>query len=176
VDPTAVIWIPGQASGWELPAAAQVDHGWLGGGRRTMHELAVAIAASGRRAELRGEVDVAYLDELAAAADAGVACHFTGNGCPAPYPPPAAKDVDVVALGNNRWAELAAPVVAALRERGVDCLTLPRADGHAVLDAFARARVVVHPSRIEAHSRIACEARAVGAVPAVLATNRFGVG
>jgi hypothetical protein len=45
-----------------------------------------------------------------------------------------------------------------------------------VLEHFGRARVVLHPLRIEGHSRIGCEARAMGAVPAVLRSNPFAVG
>src|SRR4051812_13848056 len=65
-----VVFIPCGETGWELPGAVPVDHGWLGGGRRTMHELAVAIACSGRAVEMRGEVHLTALEELAEAAGA----------------------------------------------------------------------------------------------------------
>jgi hypothetical protein len=51
-----------------MPAAEPHDSGWVGGGRRTMHELAVAIACTGRRVEFRGEMSIAILEELSAAA------------------------------------------------------------------------------------------------------------
>jgi glycosyltransferase involved in cell wall biosynthesis len=64
-----VIWIPEPGDQtWPLPGV--IPSGWGFGGRRTMHELAVAIAASGRRVELRGDVDVDELRVLAEAAGA----------------------------------------------------------------------------------------------------------
>jgi hypothetical protein len=45
-----------------------------------------------------------------------------------------------------------------------------------LLELFGRARVLVHPMRVEGRSRIACEARAMGAVPVALSSHRFGVG
>jgi hypothetical protein len=112
-----------------------------------------------------------------AALEAGVPCQLLGNGVPGGYPaPPATKDLDVVWLPANRWAPLAEPVVRTLSERGVQCTGLSGSSQREVLDFFGRALVLVHPMRIEGHSRIACEARAMGAVPVVLASNRFGVG
>jgi hypothetical protein len=61
-----VIWIPEPDDhAWPLPGI--MPTGWGFGGRRTMHELAVAIAATGRRVEVRGDVD---LDELRALGEA----------------------------------------------------------------------------------------------------------
>lgn len=62
------VWLPNRDAGWAMPAAEPHDVDWIEGGRRTMHELAVAIAASGRRVEFRGEVTVPVLEELSRAA------------------------------------------------------------------------------------------------------------
>jgi glycosyltransferase involved in cell wall biosynthesis len=238
-----------------------------------MHELAVAIAAGERAVELRGEVDVAYLDELSAAAGArpelpasarpldasdtvlvyegvedplfygrlalspartvllllaapglfgwpfvagwrapapeaadarglarpehfqgaaalgfelwthtasiaraaaaaGVECRLVGCGSPVPFPEPGRRDVDVVTLGNNRWASLAARVTSELEADGLRCTAPPRVAHRDVLELFGRARVVVHPARLEGLSRVGREARAMGAVP-VLLQNTF---
>src|SRR4051794_38073302 len=59
-----VVYIPVGDPGWELPAAQPLDWGWLGGGRQTMHELAVAIASAGAAVEMRGEVNPRVLGEL----------------------------------------------------------------------------------------------------------------
>src|SRR6476469_8487655 len=65
-----VVWIPGEERDWVLPPALPIDWGWLGGGRRTMHELAVALACAGHDVEMRGEVDAEVLRELSEAAGA----------------------------------------------------------------------------------------------------------
>jgi hypothetical protein len=62
------VWLPNRDAGWAMPAAEPLDIAWIEGGRRTMHELAVAIAAAGRRVEFRGQVTVPVLDELSRAA------------------------------------------------------------------------------------------------------------
>ncbi|HEY2436165.1 MAG TPA: glycosyltransferase [Solirubrobacteraceae bacterium] len=63
-----IVLMPGEPS-WELPAAG---HGpCAGGGHRALHELAVAIAATGRAVEVRGEFDLDELRTLAAAAGGG---------------------------------------------------------------------------------------------------------
>jgi glycosyltransferase involved in cell wall biosynthesis len=62
-----VIWIPEPGDQtWQLPSV--MPSGWGFGGRRTMHELAVAIAATGRRVEVRGDVDPDELHALGEAA------------------------------------------------------------------------------------------------------------
>ena len=68
-----VVWMPTpHSAGWELPPAT---HGpCIGGGHRVLHELAVAIAATGRRVEVRGSFDLAELKMLSDAA--GVAPEF----------------------------------------------------------------------------------------------------
>jgi hypothetical protein len=273
-----VVWIPTGDHGWEIEPAHPYEPRWIGGGLRTLHELAVAIACTGRGVEMRGVVDPRALEELcdaagarpalpdrpraltagdtvivpegiddpaiharlslsparvilmllappgligwsftagwerpdpvtvdldavarpehfrgagalghelwthshglqAAAERAGVACRFIGNGRPGAFPDPApARDIDVVTLRDNRWAPLAEPVASGLAARGVDCVAIPASSHGRVLEAFGRARVVVHPCRIEGHSRIGCEARAMGAVPVVLSTSPLSVG
>jgi hypothetical protein len=276
---SVVVWLPNRDAGWELPPAEPYDHPWIGGGRRTMHELAVAVACTGRAVEFRGEMSIPVLDELAEAAGArpelpaaprpltagdtvivnegledprvvarlalspartvlmalaplglfgwsftaepwsppdfetvpidsvarpehfagaaalgfeiwthspgldraaaagGVTSRCVGNGQPVPFPePPRAKDVDVVAVGSNRWAPLARPVIEELERRGVACARLPESSHADLIAALGRARVFVHPSRIEGDSRLGREARAMGAVPVVLDTNPFAVG
>jgi hypothetical protein len=67
-----VVWMPDQ-SGWEMAAAKDpASEGViLTGGLRELHELAVAISATGRQVQVRGWVD---LEELRALSDAaGVA-------------------------------------------------------------------------------------------------------
>src|SRR5205823_833098 len=49
-----IVWIPGPVD-WSLPGAIPTPI--RAGGHRTYHELAVAIAATGRRVEMRGDVD-----------------------------------------------------------------------------------------------------------------------
>jgi hypothetical protein len=274
-----VVWLPNRDAGWMLPPAEPYEHSWLEGGRRTMHELAVAIAATGREVEFRGEMCVRVLDEIAAAAGArpllpgeprsltasdtvivnegvtdpaifarlalsparvalmmlaplglmgwpfsggrwspadfqtvevksvarpehhrgaaalglelwthspgmqraaavaGVECRFIGNGQPAPFPdPPAARDIDVVTIANSRWAPLALPVTEELDRMGVQTVSLRESSHEDMLRAFGRARILVHPARVEGHSRIGCEARAMGAVPVALDTHPFSVG
>ena len=262
----AVVWIPGADPGWTLPPAVPTDWGWLGGGRRTMHELAVALACAGEAVELRGEVDVATLHELSdaagarpglpdrprepeasdvvfvyegieepiaytrlalsparavlmvlaapglfgwpftagwtvpdpltvepesvarpeyfetatalgfelwsnsralqrAAESAGTRCRFVGRGIPVAFPQPAAeRDIDALVLENNRWAPLAARVAEELGPRAV---VAPHGRNRDLLELLGRARVLVHPMRVEGNSRITCEARGVVAVGSV---------
>ncbi len=58
---------PSPAS-WKLPPAELHEHTGIGGGFRTLHELAVAVAAGGSTVELRGPVSRPVLDALAQAA------------------------------------------------------------------------------------------------------------
>lgn len=273
-----LVWIPTGDHGWEIEPARQLDSVWIGGGLRTLHELAVAIACTGREVEMRGAVHAPTLDALADAAGArpelperpreltaadtvilpegtddpavyarlslsparaivavlaapgligwpfvpgwsrpdplivpidslarpehfrgaaalglelwthspglqaaanaaGVECRFLGNGSPLRFPdPPPAKDIDVVTLRDARWWPLAKPVVRRLADRGIDCVPVPTSDNEHVLEVFGRARILLHPSRVEGHSRVGCEARAMGAVPVVPDTNPFAVG
>lgn len=56
--------------GWSLAPAAPHERTHVVGGLRTLHELAVAIAVTGRPVELRGPVSLPVLDGLAEAAGA----------------------------------------------------------------------------------------------------------
>lgn len=62
-----VVWTPG-APRWPFPEAQPAP--CRSGGHRTLHELAAAIAATGRRVEMRGEVDLAEIELIAEAAGA----------------------------------------------------------------------------------------------------------
>ncbi len=55
---------------WEMPAAEPHRDTFIAGGFRTLHELAVAAAATGREVEMRGPVSLPVLDELAEAGGA----------------------------------------------------------------------------------------------------------
>jgi hypothetical protein len=72
-----VIWLPNRDAGWAMPAAEPYDNGWVEGGRRTMHELAAAIACTGRRVEFRGEMSLPVLEEVSTAA--GVRVELPGD-------------------------------------------------------------------------------------------------
>jgi glycosyltransferase involved in cell wall biosynthesis len=260
---------------WELPGARfRAPLEVVKGGRRTMYELAVAIAATGREVELRGAIAKPAFEEICAAAGArpvldpnprmpraddtiivpegwpgplfapyalggsrcimmllappgfagwpfsdrewekpdpltvdpgsvgrpeqfaaiagmgfelwthsgglrdaaragGVECAWIGSGQPIPFPQPPAKDSDLVLLENNRWASLATGVAEAV---GRPTVRIPTADHDTVLRELGRARVLVWPSRVEGHSRVQVEARAMGTVPVALASNRFAEG
>jgi len=70
---TIVIRAPGQApTSLELPASKvrRRPPPFVKGGRRTIYELAAAIAATGRRIELRGQVLESVFEEICAAAGA----------------------------------------------------------------------------------------------------------
>jgi hypothetical protein len=264
------VWLPNRDAGWAMPAAEPHDSGWLEGGRRTMHELAVAIAATGRPVEFRGEMSVPVLDELSAAAGvrvalpseprlpgrgdvvivnegvadprvysrlllsparsvlmvlaptgqfgwpfteepwtppdpdvldldslsrpehyagaaalgfelwthtpalaatvhkAGIECTLLGRGVPEPFPSPAAeRDIDVLMLARSHWPAASRRVADQIE----GLVTLPVSAHPEVLATFGRTRVLVHPAPIEANSRIGAEARAMGAVPVLLASN-----
>jgi hypothetical protein len=98
-----------------------------------------------------------------------VRCQYVGRGIPMPFPePPAEKDIDALVLGNSRWAPLA---VRVAEELGPRALVAPQT--RHMLELLGRSRVVVHPMRIEGNSRLTTEARAMGAVPVVLARNPY---
>jgi hypothetical protein len=78
----------------ELPAATAFRPPFLHGGLRSLHELAFAIAATGRRVELRGVVHRATFDALAAAS--GVAPVL-----PATPRRPDSNDIVIVAEGDE---------------------------------------------------------------------------
>lgn len=273
-----VVWVPSGAPGPDLEAAMPYEAGAIGGGIRTLYEIAAALASDGRDVELRGVVCARELDRVCDAAgarpalpteprapdakdtvlvpegiddpaiharlvlsparlvlvllappgligwpfagpwsrpdpttvsldavarpehfrgaaalgyelwthtpglqqasrDAGVACRFIGNGVPGGYPEPAAvRDIDVAWLSENRWAALVAPVVGDLERRGVRCVAIGASSRDEVLETFGRAKILLYPLRIEGHSRVGNEARAMGAVPVVPVCHRFAVG
>ncbi len=79
---------------WALPPAELHSHTNIHGGFRTMHELAVAAAASGRTVELRGLVSAPILDALTQAAGAR-------PELPGEARPPGARDIIVVPEGSD---------------------------------------------------------------------------
>jgi hypothetical protein len=264
---------PNPAS-WSLPPAELHERTAITGGLRTMHELAVAVAAGGRTVELRGPVSRPVLDALAGAARAcpllpdearrptakdivvmlegepdpfrfarlvlsparlvlamlapsgqfgwpfhspwrlespltvaldglarpehlraiaaldidlwthmtpvhelaravGTPCTFIGNGEPLPPPPSVAKDVPVVYLHANRWRSLAEEVADRMR---TPVQAIPQGDHETVMDALARARVLLWPARIEGDGRLPREARARGTVVVGLSSNIYATG
>lgn len=272
-EPRYVVWLP-EPGDWPLPPA--VPGLVTSGGHRIMHEIAAAIAATGRPVEMRGRVSVADLEAISDAADvampelpterrratsrdvllvpegkpaitfaqialsrarlillvlappglfgwsfsdgwshpnpldvdiesvarpehframaamgfelwthspvllerikgAGLTGTLTGTGTPVPFPEPLRKRYDVVTLADNRWADLARSVVSQLSPDVVHH-EVPRSSHEDVLGAFGQAKILVHPLRVEGHSNIGQEARAMGAVPVVLDTNPFSVG
>lgn len=256
-----VVWVPRQPDDPEgrLPAAEAAD--MLGGGERSLHEIAVALAAAGHAVELRGNVhrgelaaltDAAGVDvelpreprvigpgdvviapegiddplvwsklvlsgartvlallappgvfgwdlgaawgaarlraatalglelwthmpRLAAEAQAaGVRCEMIGTGRPMPYPEPAPKRYDVGTFARNRWSADARAVADRL---GPDVTRLVvEGTNDEVLEQLGQTRVLIHPMRLEGHSRIGCEARAMGAVVVTLDDNSYAVG
>jgi hypothetical protein len=108
-------------------------------------------------------------------ASAGIDVKYVGCGRPIPYPEPGEKSVDVLALAENRWGPLA---VAALEAVPAQFNTRLQPTGtHAeLLAAMSAARVFLHPARIEGRSRLCEEARAMRAVPVLLASNCNGEG
>lgn len=108
-----------------------------------------------------------------AAQDGGVECTWIGSGQPEAFPEPGAKDYDLVVVKHNRWASLA---LAVAERTGRSLLRLPNSGHAAILRGVGSARVLVWPSRVEGHSRIQVEARAMETVPVALATNPFAEG
>jgi glycosyltransferase involved in cell wall biosynthesis len=108
-----------------------------------------------------------------AAQDAGCECQWIGSGQPEPFPELGEKDHDVVVLERNRWEPLA---TGAARESGGSVLRLPASDHAEILRGLGRARILPWPSRVEGHSRVQLEARAMGTVPVALSSNRFAEG
>jgi hypothetical protein len=107
---------------------------------------------------------------------AGLPCASIGRGVPTPLPAPAAeRDIDVLMLARSHWRDSSRRLVEALEAAGSPVVTLPVSAQSEVLRALGRARILVHPARVEANSRIGWEARAMGAVPVVLGSNPFAV-
>lgn len=105
----------------------------------------------------------------------GIDVKYVGRGSPTPYPEPGEKSVDVLALEENRWSPLAAEALAAM-PAGFSTRIQPRGSHAEMLAALSAARVFLHPARIEGRSRLAEEARAMRAVPVLLASNSNGEG
>ena len=140
----------------------------------------VALDAVGRPSQLRAAAALGLelwtpMPRLAADAEAaGVPCALLGNGRPLPYPEPAPKAFDVATFGHNRWRDDARTVVERLGP-GVSHREIAGPNS-AILEQLGQARILVHPMRIEGHSRIGQEARAMGAVVVTLDSNRYAVG
>jgi hypothetical protein len=101
---------------------------------------------------------------------AGVECRLVGRGVPDPFAPPLLpreRDIDVLMLERSHWPASSRRVA----ERISGVMTLPVGAQSEVLATLGRTRVFVQPARIEANSRIGTEARAMGAVPVMLASN-----
>jgi hypothetical protein len=81
--PIVVCGLGGEAGPLDLPASVLGDHR-LGGGGRSLHELAVAIAATGRDVELRGRVSRPELSRLADAAGVAPRVDLPARGPAAP--------------------------------------------------------------------------------------------
>jgi hypothetical protein len=107
------------------------------------------------------------------AAGAGVECTDIGRGSPGGTPATPPKTSDVAVVTANRWSALAQRAIAGL-EISVD--RIPPTPHAELLARVGAARILVHLPRIEGHSRIATEARAMGTVPVGLESNRFAAG
>src|SRR3954468_10602982 len=65
------VWRPTAGPhGWEIEGVRAHVARWVGGGLRSMYEMAVAVASAGRQVELRGAVHMPPLDELVEATGA----------------------------------------------------------------------------------------------------------
>ena len=134
----------------------------------------LATADSFRAMEVLGFELWSNNERLAnAASSAGIDCEWVGSGLPTQLPEPGHKTYDVALVEANRWAPLARAVAAKLN--GVSILRIPEVDNEELLRLLGQARILIWPSRVEGHSRIQSEARAMGTVPVAL-PNPFGVG
>jgi hypothetical protein len=149
--------------GWTLPDPLTVAPDSVG---RPEHYLALAALGFELWTHSPGIAE--------SARGAGVECRFVGSGTPNPFPGPVEKRYDVVTVGSNRWAPLAESVVDRLN--GVSHRAIPGVDHPRMLRELGAGRILVWPSRIEGHSRIQVEARAMGTVPVALSSNRFAGG
>jgi len=93
---------------WGLPPAELHERSHIPGGIRTMHELAVAAASSGRTVELRGPVSRPVLDALSAAAGAR-------PELPAEARSPGARDIVVIPEGGEDPLRFARYVLSPAR-------------------------------------------------------------
>jgi Glycosyl transferases group 1 len=93
---------------WGLAPAELHERTGIPGGIRTMHELAVAAAASGRSVELRGAVSRPVFEALAGAAGAR-------PELPAHARPPSARDIVVIPEGGEDPLRFARYVLSPAR-------------------------------------------------------------
>jgi hypothetical protein len=63
------VCVGGVETYWQLPACEPDDRAWIGGGERSMYELAFALAGLGHDVELRGRVSRPVYAELAQVTD-----------------------------------------------------------------------------------------------------------
>ena len=148
--------------GWRPPDPLTVDPSEVGTARQF-------AAASAFGFELWTNSQ-ATADIVAAA---GLECRHIGVGSPLAAPDRVPRRHDVVIVGGNRWGPLARTVVDGIDGSWV--ATTPGPTTH-ILRQLGAARLLVHPVRIEGHSRLGIEARIMGTVPLMLASNRFGAG
>lgn len=108
-----IVWMPGQPS-WELPPASHTEQ--KGGGHLVLHELAVAIAATGRAVEVRGEFDFGELARLGEAA---------GKSPDLPSEPRAPRAGDVVVMPEGVHDPFTFGSIALSRVRAILLLLGP---------------------------------------------------
>jgi hypothetical protein len=104
----------------------------------------------------------------------GVDCLFIGSGTPVRFPDPPPRRYDLVTVQENRWGPLSARVAGELN--GISHRAIPKVDHAEMLRELGSGHVLAWPSRIEGHSRIQLEARAMGTVPVALSSNRYAAG
>lgn len=104
----------------------------------------------------------------------GASCEFIGNGDPlAPAEPAPVKDLPVAYLQANGWRLFAERVA---REMRTPVHAIPEGDHETVMDAVARAHVLLWPARVTGHGRVLWEARARGTVVVGLSSNIYATG
>ncbi len=106
-------------------------------------------------------------------AAAGVPATILHEGWCVDAPQETQKDVDVVTVGENRWAPITR---RALEGFSGTWRELPPMPNEQLMTELGRGRVFVHCARVEGHSRLATEARLMGTCCVGLASNRFAVG
>ncbi len=104
----AVIALEPEPVAWGLPRADVHEDTFIAGGIRTLHELAVALAATGREVELRGPVSRPVLDALAEAGGAR-------PRLPTEERRPSARDIVVVLGGGHDPLRFARYVLSPAR-------------------------------------------------------------
>jgi hypothetical protein len=148
--------------GWEYVDAMEIDPMSVG-----RPEACRAIDALGYRVWSNAATTAGAFH------DAGVPATVLHEGWPLPGSPEPVKDVDVVTVGENRWASVNR---AALEGFDGTWRELPLLPNDELIVELGRGRVFVHCPVIEGHSRLAIEARRMGTVCVGLSSNRFAVG